>query len=187
MRYQSVYKKSNGRQRVFILMALLLAFIPAAGIVMLALSHGKPHSSEQWILLFGLTGSGIISAGFTYWSRRRMSALSVEVNDIGLQHTAPGREKTFLWQDLIEAKKVSYSKGQVAMQVRTATMRYVFPPDMVPDTPDAPELRFSFPKQYWLFPDGTREPADFEHCFGYKIVTRYRPDLLKGRLKPSVA
>jgi hypothetical protein len=167
------------------IVTVLVVLVPGASLLVPLLISGAPLPREQQLPLAMTLGACVLTAALMQFAYQRLAAYSMEATDMGIHHLAPGREKTLFWQDVIEAKIVPYAKNQTAVRIRSESTRYVFPPHIVPDTPDAPEWHFGFPRSYWLYPDGHREVADIPHCFGYKIVQQYRPDLLTGRLAPK--
>ena len=185
MIYISIYKKSNRLRQIFSIMVGLVFIVPAVFIVLPPLFTGTPVPREKIESLLVILGACLLAAAIMQTVLRRLVATVLEVTETGLRHLAPGRERIILWRDVISAKKVPHGKGQVALRIRTKSERYLFPPHLVPDSSDAPALRFGFPWAYWLYPDGHRERADFEHSFAYKIMQQYRPDLLTGRLTPK--
>jgi len=153
--------------------------------VMIWIDPSTNHADRTKSLLVVL-GTGLVMMALMLILEWQMNALEVEVSSAGVQHLAPGKPKTLMWADIVEAKIVPYGKYQRTIRIKTATDRYVFAPHLVPDSPDAPDQRMGFPT-YWLYPDAHREPADVWHSFAYKILEEYRPDLLTGKLAKTKA
>jgi hypothetical protein len=183
MKYVSVYSKSSGMKRLFILIPVVVFLLPVIFTLLPLILKHLPQNSPDWEHMRGemtaTMGGGLIAVVVLGFAYRRLISTNVEISEMGIQHLGPGRERMIMWKDLIEAKKIVYGKGQTALRLKTKDSRYLIRPDLVPDTPDAPAMRWSFPRPYWLYPDGHREPFDVEHGFGWKAVQKYRPELLK--------
>jgi hypothetical protein len=182
MRYISVYKKNNFLKRLFTIISLFTVLVPGMTVLIPLLTGESTRQKEPLIALLSTLGTAAVMALIMILVYRYITQLSVDVSDMGLHHLAPGREKTLLWQDVIEVKIVPYGKSDRAVRIKTSSQRYVFPPHLVPDSFEAPNLKMGFPYQNWVYPDGRKERADVLHSFGAKIVRQYRPDLAKGIL-----
>jgi hypothetical protein len=185
MRYVSVYSKSPWLKRIFMLVPLVVFVLPVVvSLVPLVIRH-LPQDPPDWdsmrSVLLSTGGGGAIAAIILTWAYRRLVSTQLEASEMGLHHLGPGRERMIQWRDLIEAKKIHYGKGQTALRLKTKDSRYLIRPDLVPDTPDAPILKIGFPTHRWHYPDGHEEPMDVEHGFGWKLVEKYRPELLKRK------
>jgi hypothetical protein len=182
MRLISAYSKSPLMKRIF-------ALVPAGVFLLVVLPRSVSRILEIWRIRFPveeglnvlvtLLGAAVTALVLRWVYLRRVST-EIEITEMGIQHLGPGRGKVLLWKDLIEARSITYGKGQRALRLKTRETRYLIQPHMVPDSPDAPVLRMGFPLMVWLYPDGHRERCDVEHSFGWKAVQKYRPDLLKS-------
>jgi hypothetical protein len=185
MRYVSVYSKSPWLKRIFVLVPMALIVLP--GLFSLAphlikrIDPDPPQHEQTTADSLTIIGSGMLAAVIMGFAYRRLISTQVEINEMGIHHLGPGREKMIMWKDLIAARKIHYGKGQTALRLKTADSRYLIRPDLVPDSPDAPTLAARFLKKYWRYPDGHEEPMDVEHGFGWKAVEKYRPELLRKR------
>ena len=182
MRYVSAYSKSDTFRRIFNLVPQVV-FVVLLALVLLPIAfpqlhHNPEKQKEGWVPILLTFISWLVMAGIMRFAYRRLASTQVEVTDEGIHRISPGPEKTLMWKDLISARVIAYGKGQRALRVKTADSRFLFEPHLIPDTPDAPSLRWGFPQQYWLYPDGHKEPFDVPHSYGWKLVERYRPDLL---------
>lgn len=186
MRYVTAYRKSPSFRTFFRILRVFIVLVPLVVIIGSFMKPGRVGNGEhaQTISLALTVLGGVAMTVLMQVFYRNIMALEVDVHEQGIQHLAPGKQRTLLWKDLVEARIVPYSRMEQAMRVRTAGARYLFKPDLVPDSPDAPELKMGFLRTDWIYPDGRREPADAEHSFGTQLVRQYRPDLLIQKPKP---
>jgi hypothetical protein len=184
MRYISVYSKSSVYRKIFTILQVVILAVPAIMIlftfVFLAmLGKNMPTIPFQFWMAIAMMVMGAVAAyGFVRFMLQRLISVSVEVSSMGIHHLAPGKEKTIQWYDVTAVKRVAYSKSTQALRIITSNSYYTFPPHLIPDTPDAPQLKFGFLRQVWHYPNGRTEPFDIEHSFGWQIIKSYRPDLL---------
>jgi len=184
MRYVNAYGASPKIRKLERIVTFLLLVWPLATLVILYYHNGgkSPLKLPGVKQLAALLAPVVI--GFIYHSVifRRQVAMSVDIDQDGVRHNAPGRARFIPWSEVTQVRRVHTSvggkgKGRDTVQLVYHGGKYRFDPFLMPDDGSA-KLKFSFAGLKWQLSDGTTEPADIFHSAAFKAVQQYRGDLM---------
>lgn len=179
MRYICALSRSTAYRRINFLLSILM-LLPSILALSIIWTFHRGYDLDPGIRLMMIIILIVTLLGFVVYLYlgRRLLAAQVEITDKGVHHLSPGNEIMIEWSDVKEVIEIKGRKSPATVRLITDGLKYNFDPYLVPDAEDAPQVVFGLRGPKWRLNDGVVIPADIENSSGYKLIARYRPDLL---------
>ncbi len=181
MRYICALSRSTTHRRINFLLSILM-LLPSILALSIIWTFHREYDPDPWIRLMMIIILIVTLLGFVVYLYlgRRLLATQIEITDKGVHHLSPGNEIMIEWSDIKEVIEIRGRKSPATVRLIMDGLKYNFDPYLVPDMEDAPKVVFALRGPKWRLNDGSVVPATLENSSGYKLVARYRPDLLQA-------
>ena len=179
MRYICALSRSTTHRRINFLLSILM-LLPSILALSIIWTFSRGYDLDpgiRWMMIVILIVTLLGFVVYLYLGRRLL-ATQVEITDKGVHHLSPGSEMMIDWIDVKEVIEIRGRKSPATVRLITDGLKYSFDPYLVPDAKDAPKVVLALRGPKWRLNDGSVVPATLENSSGYKLIVRYRPDLL---------
>ncbi len=164
---------------------IILLSIPPVGIILvlyLVLRNSGLKFSELpgqfYIVLLVVVPISFLMIYLVKLIIRRQISVELEISSDGIRHLTPGKERSIAWGDIQKAMIIKRGNRSAVLRLKLAKGSYNFDPFLVPDQPDAPQIKFKLGGPQWILSDGTIIRMSAENSAGYRALLENRPDLL---------
>jgi len=185
MRYVSALKSSKFYNKFMKVLVLLMLLPPIMVIIVLwrLMTESGVGSGDLPVELIFIIAvmilSSVIAIIVVRFILARQFSITVEINDEGVNHLAPGKPRTYLWREVREAKIIRMGNKQSVVRINTIRGNYIFHQYLVPDEPGAPQIIFGLGGMKWKYMDGSTVPVKIENTAGYEAVQRNIPEKIR--------